>query len=38
LHSFLRNNWKKDIKESFKIEKGYRPLGEIALGETLKGK
>lgn len=38
IHVVLDKNWKKDMKESFTIEKGDKPLGEVALKELLKGK
>ena len=33
----LNKNWKKEMKESFTIEKGDKPLGEVRLAEMMKG-
>lgn len=35
VHIALNKNWFKEIKESLKIEKGDRPLGEVKLAELL---
>jgi putative membrane protein len=38
VHIALDKNWWKEMKESFRIEKGDRPLGEVKLAELLEGK
>lgn len=38
VHIILDKNVWKDIKESFRIEKGDKPLGEVKLREMLEGK
>ena len=38
VHIALDKKWWKEMKESFKIEKDDKPLGEVALMEMMKGR